>query len=141
MTKKDVKAFLNQVRDIIRQENRILEQMQQLEDRQLSITAQLSDMPRGSTPFTTEDYAAEMDILKRQLLLQMRREREAYKQILSVLDHLTGIEREIMIMHYLMLFTWEEIACRVEKSYRWTQKLHGRALEKVLQIMLVHVDD
>lgn len=139
MTKQEAKAFLNQVRDIIRTENRILMQMQKLEDRQLSITAQLSDMPRGSTPFTTEDYAVEMDLLKRQLLAEIQRERQAYKQILQVLNQLEGIEREIMIMHYLMLMTWEEIAFKIEKSYRWTQKLHGKALEKVIQIMLVHV--
>lgn len=135
MTKQEVKAFLNQVRNIIRTENRILDQMRRLEERQLSITRPISDMPRGSTPFTTADYVAEMDILKRQLLLEMKREREAYKNILTVLNQLSGIEREIMIMHYLMFLTWEEIACRVEKSYRWTQKLHGRALEKIINIM------
>lgn len=135
MTKQEVKAFLNQVKDIIRTEKRILEQMQKLEDRQLSITAQISDMPRGTTTFTTDDYVAEMDILRRQLLYEMKKEREAYKRILLVLDQLNGIEREIMIMHYLMMLTWEEIACRVEKSYRWTQKLHGRALEKIIIIL------
>ena len=135
MTRQEVRGFLNQVKDIIRRENRILEQMQKLEDRQLSITAQISDMPRGSTPFTTDDYVAEMDILKRQLLYQMKKEREAYKHILQVLDQLTGIEREIMVMHYLMMMTWEEIACKVEKSYRWTQQLHGRALDKIGKIL------
>lgn len=135
MTKQEVKAFLNQVKDIIRTEKRILEQMQKLEDRQLSITAQISDMPRGTTPFTTDDYVVEMDILRRQLLYEMKKEREAYRRILLVLDQLSGIEREIMIMHYLMMLTWEEIACRVEKSYRWTQKLHGRALEKIIIIL------
>ena len=135
MTKQEAKAFLNQVKDIMRRENRILEQMQQLEDRQLTTTRPISDMPRGSTPFTTDDYVAEMDILKRQLLYQMKKEREAYRQILIVLDQLEGIEREIMIMHYLMMQTWEEIAYKIEKSYRWTQKLHGRALEKVVEIL------
>lgn len=135
MTKQEVKIFLNQVRNIIRAENRILDQMRRLEERQLSITRPISDMPRGSTPFTTADYVAEMDILKRQLLLEMKREREAYKNILIVLNQLDGIEREIMIMHYLMFLTWEEIACKVEKSYRWTQKLHGRALEKIINIL------
>lgn len=135
MTKADARRFLNQVINIMRRENRIIEQMQKLEDRQLSITAQISDMPRGTTPFTTDDYVAEMDILKRKLLLEMKREREAYKQILTVLEQLEGIEQEIMIMHYLMVMTWEEIACTIEKSYRWTQKLHSRGLEKVIIIL------
>ena len=135
MTKQEARDFLNQVKDIIRTENRILSQMQQLEDRQLTTTRQISDMPRGSTPFTTEDYVVEMDVLKRRLLYQMRKEREVYRQILYVLDQLEGLEREIMVMHYLMMMTWEEIAFKIEKSYRWTQTLHSRALEKVREIL------
>ena len=135
MTKQEVKVFLNQVKDIVRRENRILDQMRKLEERQLSTTRPLSDMPRGSTPFTIEDYIVEIDILRRQLLYEMKKEREVYKQILQVLNQLTGLNREIMIMHYLMDMTWEEIACKIEKSYRWTQKLHSRALEKIAEIM------
>ena len=135
MTKQEVRQFLNQVKDIIRAERRILEQMQRLEARQLSITAQLSDMPRGSSHFTTEDYAVEMDLLRRKLLEQIRQEQEAYKEILIVLNQLDGLEQEIMIMHYLMMMTWEEIAYKVEKSYRWVQKLHGRAIERIIIIL------
>lgn len=135
MTKQEVKAFLHQVKGIIRIENRILAQMQQLEDRQLTTTRRISNMPRGSTPFTTDDYVVEMDLLRRRLLYQMKKEREAYKRILLVLDQLEGLEREIMVMHYLMMMTWEEIAFKIEKSYRWTQTLHSRALEKVGEIL------
>lgn len=135
MNRQEAKAFLNQVRDIMRTENRILMQMQKLEDRQLSITAQLSDMPRGSTHFTTADYVVEMDLLRRQLAEEIQKEHQVYKQILQVLDQLEGIEREIMIMHYLMMMTWEEIAYKAEKSYRWVQKLHGRAIDRIIIIL------
>lgn len=131
MTRKGAKEFLLRVRDCIRRENRIIEQLRKLEDRQLSITQQLSDMPHGSASFTTLDYVVELDQLYRQLSAERQQEVRVYREILLVLEQLEGIERDIMIMHYLMMLTWEEIAFRIGKSYRWTQKLHGRALEKV----------
>lgn len=135
MTKLEAKKYLSRVKDIIRAENRILDQIRRLEDRQLTITRQISDMPRGTTPFTTLDYVVELDELRRKLVNEHQQEIKAYREILLVLNQLNGIERDIMIMHYLMMLTWEEIACRIEKSYRWTQKLHGRALEKVVIIL------
>ena len=135
MTKAEAKKYLSRVKDIIRAENRILDQIRRLEDRQLTITRQISDMPRGTTPFTTLDYVVELDELRRKLVNEHQQEIKAYREILLVLNQLNGIERDIMIMHYLMMLTWEEIACRIEKSYRWTQKLHGRALEKVVIIL------
>ena len=135
MTKAEAKKYLSRVKDIIRAENRILDQIRRLEDRQLTITRQISDLPRGTTPFTTLDYVVELDELRRKLVNEHQQEIKAYREILLVLNQLNGIERDIMIMHYLMMLTWEEIACRIEKSYRWTQKLHGRALEKVVIIL------
>ena len=135
MTKREAKAFLNQVRDIIQNEKRILEQMQRLEDRQLSITAQLTGMPRGSSPFTTDDYVAGMNELRKKFSAELQAERQAYFEILTVLDQLDGLEKNIMIRYYLMMQTWEQIACVIDKSYRWTQTLHSRALEKVREIL------
>lgn len=135
MTRKEVKAFLNRVRDIIQNEKRILEQMQQLEDRQLSITAQITGMPRGSNPFTTDDYVAGMDELRTKFTAEIQAEHQAYHEILIVLDQLEGLEKNIMVRYYLMMQTWEQIACTIDKSYRWTQTLHSRALEKVGEIL------
>lgn len=135
MTKPEVRQYLSRVRSAIQRENRILDQIRRLEERQLSITQQLSDMPKGTTPFTTLDYVVQLDELKRKLLAEQQKEVQAYYEILSVLRQLNGVEQDIMVMHYLMMLTWEEIAFRIEKSYRWTQKLHGRALEKIIIIL------
>lgn len=135
MTKAGAKQYLKRVRNIIQAENRILDQIRKLEERQLSITQQLSDMPRGSMPFTTLDYVVQLDELKHKLLAEREKEVRAYYEILETLNKLEGIEKDIMIMYYLMMLTWEEIACRIEKSYRWTQKLHSNALERVRIIL------
>lgn len=135
MTKQETKAFLNRVKSIIQNEKRLREQMQQLTDRQLSITAQLTGMPRGSSPFTTDDYVIGMAELRAKLASEIQAEQRAYCEILQVLDQLEGLEKNIMIRYYLMMQTWESIACTIDKSYRWTQTLHSRALEKVGEIL------
>ena len=133
MTKKEAKAFLEQVRVIVKRERRIIRQIQHLEQRQLSITAQLTGMPRGSTPFTTEDYAVAVKDLTDELQLEMARERQAYKEVLIVLNTFEGLTRDILIEHYLMLETWEAVAVRYDKTYRWLMILNSRALDLIAE--------
>lgn len=135
MTKSEAKRYLYRVKDAIRSELRILDQIRRLRDRQLSVTRPISGMPRGSTAYSLADYAADLDDLMQKLELERCNLVVAYKEVLQILDQLDGVERDIMVMHYLMMLTWEEIAFRIERSYRWTQKLHSRALEKVAEIL------
>ena len=135
MTRADAKKFLNRVRNIITHEKRVIEQINRLWDRQTAITQVLSDMPKGSNHFTTLDYVIAAEELQAKLREDIRQEQAAYKEILQVLDQLEGIQRDIMIMHYLMLMTWEEICVEVNLTYRWVQTLHSRALDKVAEIL------
>lgn len=134
MTEKEIKAKLFRVRDLIKEEDRILEQAQKLTDRQLSITAQLSDMPRGSSPFTTLDYVVGMDELY-ELFSQIRQEEiREYKEALILLNNLQGLEREVLVRYYLMMETWEQVAVHIQKGYRWTLTLHTRAIKKLAKL-------
>ena len=133
MTEKEVRAKLFRVRDLIKEEDRILEQAQKLTDRQLSITAQLSDMPRGSSPFTTLDYVVGMDELY-ELFSQIRQEElREYKEALILLNNLQGLEREVLVRYYLMMETWEQVAVHIQKGYRWTLTLHTRAIKNLVK--------
>lgn len=131
MTEKEVKAKLYRVRDLVAEENRILEQLQKLKDRQLSITQQLSDMPRGGTPFTTLDYVIEKEALTDKLTAALVKEKKAYREALIMLDMLNGKEREALVRYYLMFETWETVAVNIGKGYRWTLTLHARAIKKL----------
>ena len=131
MTEKEVKAKLYRVRDLIAEERRIREQMQKLEDRQLSITQQLSDMPRGGTPFTTLDYVIGMEELYNMFTDTLAKEMQAYKEALIMINMLTGTEREALVRYYLMFETWETVAVNIGKGYRWTMTLHKRAIKKL----------
>lgn len=131
MTEREVKAKLYRVRDLIAEENRIREQMQKLKDRQLSITQQLSDMPRGGTPFTTLDYVIGMEELYNEFTAALDQEVQAYKEALHMINKLTGKEREALVRYYLMFETWEQVAVNIGKGYRWTLTLHARAIKKL----------
>lgn len=135
MTKREAKKFLYQVRDIVKAESRILEQIALLEVRQMATTKPLSGMPRGSTAFTIDDYISGVEDLKAKLKAELEKEQEAYLQILKVLDQLEGLTKEIMIRYYLMFQTWDSVASSVGKSYRRVQTLHSQGLEKVAKIL------
>ena len=135
MTKREAKKFLYQVRDIVKAESRIIEQIALLEARQMTTTRPLSGMPRGSTAFTIDDYVIGVEDLTAKLKAELEKEREAYLKILTVLDQLEGLTKEIMIRYYLMFQTWDNVASSVGKSYRRVQTLHSQRLEKVAKIL------
>lgn len=135
MTKREAKKFLYQVRDIVKAESRILEQIALLEVRQMATTRPLSGMPRGSTAFTIDDYISGVEDLKAKLKAELEKEQEAYLKILTILNQLEGLTKEIMIRYYLMFQTWDAVANSVGKSYRRVQTLHSQGLEKVAKIL------
>jgi DNA-directed RNA polymerase specialized sigma subunit len=56
-----------------------------------------------------------------------KKRREAY----SLIRTLSGTERDVMELRYIQGYKWEEIAVKLDISYRHTTRLHGQALEKL----------
>ena len=134
MTKQELKAYLMRVRYAVRAEERIIEQILRLRERVTSLTKQLSDMPRGGSPYTLEDYVCDLDRLERQLGAELEKEREAFRDVLILLSKLEPVPQDIMIDYYLNDKTWEEIAIAYGKSYRWVQGVHKKSLEEILKL-------
>ena len=134
MTEREMRAKLYRVRDILREENRIHLQVQKLSDRQFTITRQLSDMPKGSSSFTTLDYVVAMEELRSKFEKLLREEWIAYREILEIIEMVDGLERDILIKYYLLGMKWEEVAGSIGKGLRWTQTLHSRAIKKLTKI-------
>lgn len=135
MTKKEVREYLFRVRILIKAEARIIDQMALLESRQFKTTRELSSMPRGGAPFTTDDYVIGMQELTAELYEDLAKERAAYREILIALNQLDGLVRESLIMYYLMMMTWEEIAVKLDKSYRQIQNYHRQGIEKLSEVL------
>ena len=134
MTRYEVKKWLSQVGKIVRDEQRVMEEIETLRSRQTSVAKVLTGMPGGSgQAYTLDDYAADLDMLERKLLYKLQQERVVYTEIRAALDLLTGLTREIMVERYLMLKSWEQIAVCHDKSYRYMMKLQRRALDKLAE--------
>lgn len=134
MTEREMRNKLYGVRNILREENRVLMQVQKLSDRQFTITRQLSDMPRGSSSFTTLDYVVAIDELRSKFEKLLQDEWTAYKEILEIIEMVDDLERDILIKYYLLGMKWEEVAGSIGKGLRWTQTLHSRAIKKLTKI-------
>lgn len=134
MTEKEIKKKLFSFRDILKEEEKIILQIQKIEDRQFSITQQLTGMPHGTTPFTVLDYVIEIDECKSELIKLHHKEWKAYYEILVLLSNLDISERTALSMYYLLLMTWEEVAQDLGKSYRYVQTLHKDAIKKLAKI-------
>lgn len=134
MTEREIKKKLFSLRDILKEEEKIILQIQRIEDRQFSITQQLTGMPHGSTPYTTLDYVVEIDECRSQLIMLHHKEWRAYKEILILISDLDPIERTALSMYYLLFMNWDDIAQDLGKSYRYVQALHKEAIKKLAKI-------
>ena len=134
MTEREIKKKLYSLRDILKEEEKIILQIQRIEDRQFSITQQLTGMPHGSTPYTTLDYVVAINTCKEQLCELHYKDWIAYGEILFLISNLDPIERTALSMYYLLFMNWDDIAQDLGKSYRYVQALHKEAIKKLAKI-------
>ena len=130
------KKFLNRCR---RYEQRIRlkkDQIQHYRDMELSITAPLKEaLSFGSGPTskiencTVSIMGLEEDIQKEILALQ--KDRVLIREAINLVDD--EDLRQLLEARYLNELKWEEISLLMSYSYRWTLRLHGRALKYLSQ--------
>ena len=123
------KEYLNGYRDAKRRENRILEQIQQLRMDKMFPCLQNDDMPHAHNQTDLSDYAVKLD----ELMQRLKEEKlEAIKQYESVYMAINRMEkeneREVLIRRYINGSKWEKIAIDMGYDYRYTLKIHGKAL-------------
>ena len=132
-TRAEIKEQLRSMERIMRDEYRIMEQIRRLRAHQTDVSMTMNGLPKGGDAYTLDDYAADLDALERRLMTRLREERVAYEEARALLDLLTGLKHEIMVERYLMLKKWEQIAVDHDKTYRYMQKLHRKALEEIAE--------
>lgn len=123
------KEYLNGYRDAKRRESRILEQIQQLRMDKMFPCLQNDDMPHAHNQTDLSDYAVKLD----ELMQRLKEEKlEAIKQYESVYMAINRMEkeneREVLIRRYINGSKWENIAIDMGYDYRYTLKIHGKAL-------------
>ena len=124
------KEFLRRYRRAVRREQEILDEIQRLRADKMFPSVCNDGMPRGSSQTDLSDYAANIDEaieeLKEERLEKIKIYREIEIRIRCVKDE---DEQEVLRMRYIKGMKWEEVAVKMNYSYRGVLKIHGKALE------------
>lgn len=79
-----------------------------------------------------EDMICKMLDFERDMEDQVRELIELKKEIMAQIDKLDQAEYiQLLYLRYLEFKTWEEISVKMNFSYRYVLKLHGRALQEL----------
>lgn len=121
-----------------------LEQIRHYRELAESITAEIKEVTTFnlSPSNKIENCAIELVTLQEEIqqeVLSLREDLAAVQEAIDLVDDET--QRNLLEARYIRHLTWEEIAILLDRSYRWTLRLHGQALKKISQqAMLIHIE-
>ena len=125
------KEYLSEIRFIDIKIKRKEHQIDMLKDMVTDITQKLNDMPKteskDNSPMANmiiKIIDLESEVKKLKSLLEDKKA-EALSYILRLED---DEYQTLLILRYLQLMNWEEIAKEMHYSKRWLYKMHGPAL-------------
>lgn len=124
------KEYLNGYRKAKRREKRLLEQIQQLRLDKMFPCLQNDDMPHAHNQADLSDYVVRLDDLMAELENERLESVRQYEKIYRDINRIKNeTEIEVLVRRYIKGEKWEKIALEIGYDYRYTLKIHGRALE------------
>lgn len=134
MTNAEKKAFLGRYRELERQETILWAEYKAAKLRYDNLRSPVYDgMPHGTgggdpTALTAIKIAA--DDLAQRIYGQIEAKRQAREAIRDAIESLPNeAEKSVFYCRYIGGMTWEQVAVRLDYSYRHTLRLHGEGLE------------
>lgn len=87
-------------------------------------------MPHGSGGGDLSGYAARLDELDRSLHAQLERKLRIRKEITDKIDAMSDETENLLLrLRYIHGLKWEEVAVKMDYSWRAVHKIHSKALE------------
>ena len=124
------KEYLKSYRRAIKREQDILDEIQRLRLDKMFPSVVNDGMPHGSSHSDLSDYMAIMDeqieLLKEERLEKVRCYQRIERQIRQMENE---DEQEVLRLRYIKGLKWEEVALKMNYSWKWVHKIHGRALQ------------
>ena len=142
-----VKDFLNKIRKIDLLINEKLDEVSELRDRLTNITAN-TENERVQTSMQGDKFGATIakivDLEEKinadiDTLVEYKR---VARELIEKLDD--DVLKLILYKRYFSGKTFEQIAVEINYSWRWTCKLHGKALQKLNKYkedIVIHIDN
>ena len=116
------KMYLKSYRRSVKREQDILEEIQKLrEDERFPLMEENQD----DYPEFNESVNELIEELKVERLTKIRMHIGVKRKIDSIED---DDEREVLRLRYIRGLKWEEVAVKMNYSWKWIHKIHGRAL-------------
>lgn len=124
------KEYLKSYRRAIKREQDILDEIQRLRLDKMFPSVVNDGMPHGSSHSDLSDYAAildeQIDLLKEERLEKVRCYQKIERQI-SQME--TEDEQEVLRLRYILGLKWEEVAVKMDYSWKQTHRIHSLALQ------------
>lgn len=134
----EAKEFLRQYQEALIDIRNLEAEAEELENMAMSITVgtdgervQSSSRQDRMAELATKIADIEIDIMSRRT--------EALRTLQAVGKVIAAVEnknyRQLLHRRYIEGNTWERIAVAMQHNYRWILRMHGRALEKIEEIL------
>lgn len=123
------KEYLKSYRRAIKREQDILDEIQRLRLDKMFPSVVNDGMPHGSSHSDLSDYAAildeQIDLLKEERLEKVRYYQKIERQISQMENE---DEQEVLRLRYILGMKWEEVAVKMDYSWRQIHRIHLAAL-------------
>lgn len=123
------KEYLKSYRRAIKREQDILDEIQRLRLDKMFPSVVNDGMPHGSSHSDLSDYAAildeQIDLLKEERLEKVRCYQKIERQIRQMENE---DEQEVLRLRYILGMKWEEVAVKMDYSWRQIHRIHSAAL-------------
>lgn len=123
------KEYLKSYRRAIKREQDILDELQRLRLDKMFPSVVNDGMPHGSSHSDLSDYAAILDeqieLLKEERLEKARCYQKIERQIRQMENE---DEQEVLRLRYILGMKWEEVAVKMDYSWRQIHRIHSAAL-------------
>ena len=124
------KEYLKSYRRAIKREQDILDEIQRLRLDKMFPSMIDDGMPHGSSHSDLSDYVAILDeqieLLKKERLEKVRCYQKIERQIRQMENE---DEQEVLRLRYILGMKWEEVAVKMDYSWKQTHRIHSSALQ------------
>lgn len=124
------KEYLKSYRRAVKREQDILEEIQRLRLDKMFPSVVNDGMPHGSSHSDLSDYMAiideQIELLKEECLEKVRCYQRIERQIRQMENE---DEQEVLRLRYILGLKWEEVALKMNYSWKQVHRIHSSALK------------
>ena len=126
------KAFLKRYQECLKIEKSIEDEIRELRASVIMPAQVMDGMPHGTGKSDLSSYAVQVEKMFGRLGREMEHRFRVRREIAKTIEDLpTEAERMVMRFRYINGWGWEKVAVESNYDYRYTLKIHGKALNNL----------